>query len=182
MRKLLMILGVAALLAPAAALAEEPASDPTAQEKSPAQWCKEERTKLGDALFRLTYGTNIPSRSNAFGKCVSKKAQEGNANQANSAKDCRAEQQDPNFAATHGGKTFDQFYGTGKRGKNAFGKCVASKSSEAAAEQSEATINAAKACKVERASDPVAFKNKYGTNKNKSNAFGKCVSKHAKTA
>ncbi len=44
-----------------------------------------------------------------------------------------------------------------------------------------ATKNAAKACEAERAKDPVAFKIKYGTNKNKANAFGKCVSKLART-
>ena len=40
--------------------------------------------------------------------------------------------------------------------------------------------NAAKACKAERASGLLAFKDKYGTNANKANAFGKCVSKLAK--
>ena len=40
--------------------------------------------------------------------------------------------------------------------------------------------NAAKACKAERAKDPVAFKTKYGKNPNKANAFGKCVSMKAK--
>ena len=40
--------------------------------------------------------------------------------------------------------------------------------------------NAAKACKAERAKDPAAFKTSYGTNGNKANAFGKCVSKLAK--
>ena len=36
--------------------------------------------------------------------------------------------------------------------------------------------NAAKECKAERKEDPDAFKEKYGTNKNGKNAFGKCVS------
>lgn len=40
--------------------------------------------------------------------------------------------------------------------------------------------NPAKACKAERAKDPVAFASTYGTNKNKRNAFGKCVSAKAK--
>ena len=40
--------------------------------------------------------------------------------------------------------------------------------------------NAAKACKAERALGAQAFKDKYGTNANKANAFGKCVSKLAK--
>jgi len=29
--------------------------------------------------------------------------------------DLHAQQADPDFAATHGGKTFDQFYGSGKK-------------------------------------------------------------------
>ena len=37
--------------------------------------------------------------------------------------------------------------------------------------------NAAKKCKAERADGAEAFQNKYGTNANKANAFGKCVSK-----
>jgi hypothetical protein len=43
--------------------------------------------------------------------------------------------------------------------------------------------NAAKQCKAERGTTSTtidAFKTKYGTNKNKANAFGKCVSKLAK--
>jgi len=41
--------------------------------------------------------------------------------------------------------------------------------------------NAAKACKAEREKDPVAFLS-YGTNANKANAFGKCVSTKATQA
>ena len=39
--------------------------------------------------------------------------------------------------------------------------------------------NAAKACKAERALDPEAFREKYGTNRNGANAFGNCVSSHS---
>jgi len=39
----------------------------------------------------------------------------------------RARCADPNFAASHGGETFDQFYGTNPNLNNAFGKCVSSK-------------------------------------------------------
>ncbi len=53
----------------------------------------------------------------------------------NAAKECKAEQADPDFAASHDGKTFDEFYGTNGNPKketpgalkNAFGKCVSSK-------------------------------------------------------
>ena len=67
---------------------------------------------------------------------------------------------------------------------NAHGKCVSgkakAKTAETVDEQVEADISAAKSCKAERKADPAAFKAKYGTNKNKSNAFGKCVSAAAK--
>jgi len=76
-------------------------------------------------------------------------------------------------------------------GANAFGKCVSSKDkakgddqdeAEAAneANESKAEDNAAKKCKAERAMGIDAFKARHGTNPNKANAFGKCVSKLAK--
>jgi hypothetical protein len=43
---------------------------------------------------------------------------------------CAAERSDPGFAAGHDGKTFDEFYGTNKNLKNAFGKCVSGKAHE----------------------------------------------------
>ena len=54
----------------------------------------------------------------------------------------------------------------------------------AAAPGQSAEKNAAKACKAERgttAESITAFKNKYGTNANKANAFGKCVSAKSKS-
>jgi hypothetical protein len=114
-------------------------------------------------------------------------------NPPNPAQQCRSEQADPNFAATHGGKTFAQFYGTNQNQANAFGKCVSAKAqaqstSTATTSPSTSTTtptqpsatNAAAACRAERSADAAAFKAKYGTNKTKSNAFGKCVSAKAK--
>jgi hypothetical protein len=82
---------------------------------------------------------------------------------------------------------FNAKYGTNKNKKNAFGKCVSSQSKgeddEDEADQDENEMNASKKCKAERgttAASRTAFDDKYGTNKNKKNAFGKCVSKHAK--
>jgi hypothetical protein len=77
-------------------------------------------------------------KGKAFGKCVSKKAKkdlsEDNADKVNAAKECKAERADPLFADSHGGMTFDEFYGTNNpnpkskgKGKNAFGKCVSGK-------------------------------------------------------
>ena len=51
-----------------------------------------------------------------------------------------------------------------------------------AATSSTAKSSAQKQCRAERtAMGAQTFKDTYGTNKNKSNAFGKCVSQHAKT-
>jgi hypothetical protein len=66
--------------------------------------------------------------------------------------------------------------GAGKAYKN-FGACVSAHN----VQQETNAVNAAKTCKAERASIGVeAFASKYGTNPNKKNAFGKCVSKIAK--
>jgi hypothetical protein len=94
----------------------------------------------------------------------------------NAAKECKAERgTDP---ATQ--EAFAAKYGTNANDKNAFGKCVSQKAKEEAAERKAAKSNASKECRAERALDPAAFAEKYGTNKNNRNAFGKCVSGKAK--
>ena len=74
-------------------------------------------------------------------------------------------------------------------GSNGLGKCITgqkAKSKDQKAEDDDeadkkAEENAAKKCKAEREKLGVqAFKDSYGTNANKANAFGKCVSKLAK--
>jgi hypothetical protein len=91
-------------------------------------------------------------------------------------KQCRQER------TTLGKTTFDQTYGTNKNGKNAFGKCVAHRTQQDQSSQTTATTNAQKSCRAEQQADPAAFKAKYGTNANKSNAFGKCVSQQARSS
>jgi hypothetical protein len=176
MKKLLFLVAAAAFAAPLALAADPPSSEGA----SPAQACATERTQIGAAAFRALHGTNA-SKSNAFGKCVLKKAQTREGNHQNAVDECRTEQSDANFAGGHDGKSFGDFYGTGS-GKNAFGKCVSGKAKADNQAADAAEIKAAKDCKSERAVDPAAFKAKYGTNKNKSNAFGKCVSKKVKPA
>ena len=80
--------------------------------------------------------------------------------------------------------SFASLYGTKP---NAFGRCVSAAAKLQTETESEANEtaedNAAKACKKERgttAESMAAFKNRYGTNANKANAFGKCVSKLAR--
>jgi hypothetical protein len=98
----------------------------------------------------------------------------GQSADKNAAKKCKAER-------ALGLEAFKTKYGTNANKANAFGKCVSGQAKKAEeAEAAEATENAAKKCKAERALGLEAFKNKYGTNANKANAFGKCVSKLAK--
>ena len=176
MKKLILTLALALLVAPAAALAEEttPADQANASKR-----CAALRTTMGETNFKNTYGTNA-SKSNAFGKCVSKLASAEAENRDDASQQCTTERGDANFAASHGGKTFEQFYGTGPKLANAFGTCVSGKAKDQSAEEQQNLVNAAKACRAEQKADPAAFKTKYGTNANKSNAFGKCVSAKAK--
>jgi hypothetical protein len=173
MRKLAIFGALAMLVIPASAAGSTANSDAQKQ-------CRQERTAMGVQTFRDTYGTN-KNKHNAFGKCVSHRTNQNTATEktahSNAAKDCKAER-------TADPAAFRDKYGTGKDKKNAFGKCVSqkarAKTKQAEQSQVKAEENAAKQCKDERTADPAAFKQKYGTNKNKSNAFGKCVSQKAK--
>jgi hypothetical protein len=149
------------------------------QEKSPAQVCKAELATLGAANFKALYAPG-GTGANAMGKCVSKHAHAASVNKENAAKACKAEEAMPeaDFRAAHGGKSFAEFYGQNKNDKNAYGKCVSSKAKTAGAQQETKLMNAAKACKAERAADRSAFTAKYGGKA--ASAFGKCVSSKRK--
>ena len=165
--KKILIAAIAALAVPASAIA---ADAPTAKEAAKAS-CKTQRSEMGLKTFRLTYGAN------AFGKCISAAAKTEKAVKAKAQSDCKTEQDDPNFAAANGGKTFTQTYGTGKTGNNAYGKCVSSKAKAASKAETKNKVNAAKTCKAQKSGDPTGFAGDWGTGKN---AFGKCVSATAK--
>ena len=172
MRRTLIIAAVVLALAGAAAALASTAT------QDASRMCSALRASLGATTFGQTYGTNA-SRSNAFGQCVAKLEPVAQQDLLTAAQQCTAEQNDANFAANHAGKTFAQFYGTGNL-KNAYGRCVSMKAKAQEDKQQQAIENAARQCKAERSANPTAFKNKYGTNANKSNAFGKCVSAKAK--
>ena len=119
----------------------------------------------------------------SFGKCVKAKAKEAKAERKaakrNASQDCREERSADVDA-------FREKYGTNANKRNAFGKCVSQKAKAKRAEddaedaeEAEKQTNAAQACATERDADRKAFEKKYGTNKNKRNAFGKCVSQKA---
>lgn len=135
---------------------------------NPARTCKLIRSQLGKALFAKTYGKNANDR-NAFGKCVSATAASQVQNEVSASSSCRSQQADSTFAINHGGMTFAQYYGTNADGSNAFGQCVSSTAQALSHGQSDAVVNAAKACQSEQKADPTAFKNKYSS-------FGQCVS------
>ena len=167
---ILWLVAAAALMAPVAALAD---TTPTA-ENAANQFCKQQQATLkGD--FAKTYGTNA-NKANAFGKCVSRNAQNASSALGNAAAACKAERA-ANAAA------FAAKYGTnGKDGskgadKNALGKCISGKVSQAAKTSGSKAPSALKQCKTARKTDAAAFTAKYGSGEN---ALGKCVSAAAK--
>jgi hypothetical protein len=161
-------LAVALVVAAAAFAANSPS------QTNAAKACKAERTEMGEQAFKLLYGTNA-NRANAFGKCVSKRVRAEQQATMNASQTCRAERD------TLGEVAFNTKYGKNRNDRNAFDKCVSQHAKAALADQQEATIKAAKACKAERGSlGAQAFRNKYGTNRIKANAFGKCVSKRVR--
>jgi hypothetical protein len=87
-----------------------------------------------------------------FGKCVSQRVHQLRAARRSARQSCKSE-----------------------KGK-AFGHCVRTTFRAVTSDDDNAVVNAAKECKDERAADEAGFEDKYGTNHNKRNAFGKCVS------
>jgi hypothetical protein len=187
MHKTFALAGVLGTLAlPAIAQADDSPSG--ADRANASAQCRSERgaTAATREAFAARYGTN-ENRSNAFGKCVSAKSREEAKERA------EAESSASGVCRTERGTTpetkaaFDEKYGTNGN-KNAFGKCVsqAAKAAKQEADDNDADAiadrkAAAKQCAQERgttAASREAFAKKYGTNGNRRNAFGKCVSKH----
>jgi hypothetical protein len=111
---LIAVLGAAVLVLPAGAVAKPDHADKRAAIKQ----CKAERGKTKDTrkAFKAKY--------HSFRRCVRQNAAEEHAEKQaalkNAAKQCKAERADPNFAASHDGKSFGEVYGN-------FGKCVSTK-------------------------------------------------------
>jgi hypothetical protein len=176
MKKITVAIGLAlALVLPAGAIAK-PHPDHADKRAAKAE-CKTLRGNT-DAT-REAFGTQFRSFAACVRKTAVEEAQEEQTAHTNAAKECKAERTaDPAKFATD--------YGTGPKGRNAFGKCVSqkAKAKEHAAdvedaEDAAAFKNAAKECDSERTADAAAFANQYGTNESHSNAFGKCVSSKA---
>jgi hypothetical protein len=145
-----------------------------------SQACKAQRNAIGMNAFRLLYAPTASPKA-AMDACLNQQTQLISTEEKNAAKACKTER-----GTTPASKAaFDLKYGTNDNKKNAFGKCVSSTATEEVADQQQATLNAAKSCKAERGTTLATrtdFGTKYGTNANKKNAFGKCVSQKAKSA
>jgi hypothetical protein len=177
MKKITVYLGLAlALVLPATALAKP---TPDRGDKRAAK--AECRTLRGhSSATREAFRTQFRSFRACVRKTAVEEAQEEQSAHTNAARECRAEREaDP--------AAFAEQYGENPNKRNAFGKCVSqkAKAKEAAADEQDAEDatewkNAAKECAAEREADADAFADTYGTNENKRNAFGKCVSQKAK--
>ena len=168
MRRIVVTVIFTLALAAAAASTAAPGLDAT---KNASVACTALKAKLGPTTFAQAYST--------FGRCVSSLArvEQQNVNSAQAA--CTAEQNDLTFAVNHGGKTFTQFYGSGPKGKNAFGNCVSTKAKASSQAEQQARPNPSRTCRALRTSmtpSPSLFNQTYGKNANDRNAFGKCVS------
>jgi hypothetical protein len=146
-----LALVVAALAIPVSASAAISPAD----YKNTSKFCKALRAEMGTTAFKQAYGTN-KNRSNAHGKCVSKNAETIVKIHDFAVTECKSQ------------------------GAKPLGQCISSKEEKAEDAHQDAIVNAAKTCRAERSQDADAFREKYGTNKNKRNAFGKCVSKLAR--
>ena len=180
MKRLLVLTVLFALAAPAAYAAppsDKGKPDTTGSSsdsgQGPAALCKEQLKTMGAQNFQSTYAPTGKGK-NAFGKCVSSQSQKSEDNEQNAAKQCKAER-------AKDADAFAKSWGTNANKRNAFGKCVSAKTKEQDEQEQQETLNAAKQCKAERAKDADAFAKNWGTNANKRNAFGKCVSAKAKT-
>ena len=153
----------ALMLVPASAVAKPAATDRHAAIKQ----CKAERgkSKATRTAFKAKY--------HSFSRCVRMNTAEERAERRgalrNAAKECKSERADEDFAGTHEGESFDEFYGTNKNGKNAYGKCVSTKAREH--EEAEDDQDAEEATELKNAAKECAAEGE----RSKS-SFGKCVS------
>ena len=134
-RKLFVVLVVALATVPATAFAGNSARDVHA---SASKQCTAVQAKIGAISFGRTFAS--------FGACVSALTPLARQNANTAAASCRSARANANFAATHDGKTFAQFYGVGPTHTNAFGKCVSRKERAASA----ADLSATSACQSEQ--------------------------------
>ncbi len=138
--------------------------------KNAAKFCKALRAEMGVSTFKQTFGTN-KKKSNAYGKCVSKHAKTLDRGALGRGQEVQGR--------ARGGLRLHLPPSTEptRTARTRSGKCVSQAERELKTAAADEIENAAKQCKAERKADASAFAAKYGTNENKRNAFGKCVSR-----
>jgi hypothetical protein len=164
MRRIIVTALLAFAVAPVAASVAAGGTDAT---KAASATCAASKARLGATTFAQAY--------TSFGACVSAMTSVEQQNIASAQALCAVEQGDTvGFAVAHGGKTFAQFYGTGKNDKNALAKCASIKAQASSKAEQLARTNPSRSCRTLRTQTSVsAFALRFGT---ASNAFGKCVS------
>ena len=166
---------IVGLFVPAGATAKSDDADRRAAKAE----CKTERGK--SSATREAFTARYSSMSRCVSRTAAEEATEETKARKNAAHECKEERALDRDA-------FAEKYGTNANKKNAYGKCVSSKAKaeeeemdEADAEEASKRKHAARECAAER--DEIgrdAFAEEYGTNANKKNAFGKCVSRTAR--
>ena len=176
MKKTTVAIAIAAgLLVPASATGKSDDADRRAAKAE----CKTERGK--SSATREALKAQYGSMSRCVTRTTAEEASEETKARKNAAHECKEERALDREA-------FAEKYGTNANKKNAYGKCVSSKvkaeeeeMDEADAEEATERKHAARECAAEREElGREAFADQYGTNANKENAFGKCVSKAAR--
>ena len=166
---------IVGLFVPAGATAKSDDADRRAAKAE----CKTERGK--SSATREAFKARYASMSRCVIRTTAEEASEETKARKNAAHECKEERALDRDA-------FAEKYGTNANKKNAYGKCVSSKAKaeeeemdEADAEEATERKQAARECAGEREEiGREAFATKWGTNANKKNAFGKCVSKTAR--
>jgi hypothetical protein len=125
--------------------------------KPAGKFCKELRTDLGAGPFQEAFG----GKRNAFGKCVSTHARGLDRVRAFAKRQCKRQLGEDST-------------------RRDLRRCVTKKVKQAAEAEHDQIVAAVADCRAARATDPEGFAAKYGTNHNKRNAFGKCVSSLAR--
>ena len=168
-RKLLAISLIAMASVPAVAFAGNSSNDTHA---SASKQCTAVEAKIGATSFDRAFVS--------FGACVSALTPLVRQSANTAAASCRSERASASFAASHGGKTFAQFYGVGRTHKNAYGKCVSAKEQHALV----AAVSAASACQTAQANANFAsshggktFAQFYGAS-----AFAMCIALRAQSS
>ena len=166
-RVLIIPATLAALLAPLTGVAAAKTSK--ADKREAKQECRALRgdTDATREAFRAEFRN--------FGACVKEKAAEAKAERKQAkraAKDCRDER------SAGGGGVQGQVRTSASACRRRPRPSGQEQDADDAAEAEDAN-NAAQECDTERSADREAFQEKYGTNHNKKNAFGKCVSQKA---